>query len=116
MRAMQEQQHQAGEEALARVVWAAHILSYLIASHSQDNLVPSAHINQQDDGGEGDDFDEEQHDHDDHDLDSTAPDTLASSDEAIRIKFLNCVAELFVSYERLEPCHGDRASREGEPG
>jgi hypothetical protein len=37
---------------------------------------------------------QEQHDHDDYDLDSTAPDTLTSSDEAIRIKFLNCVAEL----------------------
>jgi hypothetical protein len=29
MRATQEQQYQVGEKALARVVWAAHILSYL---------------------------------------------------------------------------------------
>jgi len=44
MRATQEQQHQVGEKELARVVWAAHILSYLSASRSQDNLV---HIDQQ---------------------------------------------------------------------
>ena len=31
MRATQEQQHQIGEKALAGVVWAAHILSYLSA-------------------------------------------------------------------------------------
>jgi hypothetical protein len=55
--------------------------------------VPSARIDKQGDG-EGGDFDEEQFDYDDHDLDNTGADTLTSSDEAIRIKFLNCVAEL----------------------
>ena len=77
----------------------------------------SVHIDLQDSGGgEGDDLDDEQHDYNDHDLDSTAPDTFASSDESIRIKFVNCVAEALASYEMLEPCHGDHAPGEGGLG
>lgn len=69
------------EEAFARVVWSAHILSFLSRSRSQRALLSSTPL------GEHDEIE------DDDDLESNVGGRCAPVDEHIRIKFLNSLAE-----------------------
>ena len=85
---------QASDE-LAKVVWASHILSYL-NRHTATVYSPSADAASDTSGASdaGDDEDDGEEEEVDVDVTSNNAEPLTASDDLIREKFLNCVAEL----------------------
>lgn len=83
--------HVHGEECFPRVLWANCILWYLYKLRSQTGIVSSnsdeAQLSFYDDGDE------------DLEIQSTAATVLADSDEEVRMKFLDCLAELLSPVE-----------------
>lgn len=71
-------------ESIARVVWAAHILSYLTGEQSHAETLQS----------ETGDEDEDDSDGSESDAETDKWSDLTSADKHIRSKFLDCVAEL----------------------
>ncbi|KFY19104.1 hypothetical protein V493_08143 [Pseudogymnoascus sp. VKM F-4281 (FW-2241)] len=72
--------HVGYEESMARVVWAANILYYLVGERNQSQLFPE--------------LDEEDFDGDDFDAETENEVVLTGSGDSVRSKFLDCVAEL----------------------
>jgi hypothetical protein len=68
------------EESMARVVWAANILYYLVGERNQSQLFPE--------------LDEDDFDGDDFDAETENEVVLTGSGDSVRSKFLDCVAEL----------------------
>jgi hypothetical protein len=75
-----------GKESFAHVVWAAHILSYLTKRRSQTGLVRTTDL--------GDEADNQEYDGQDVDFKTETATALSSPIDALRQKFLDCLAEL----------------------
>jgi len=80
-------------EAFARVVWSAHILSYLSQQRSQPAVIPSVTIAKADTEAEAEEEEEEE----EEDFPSNVTTALGSVDEDIKAKFLDCIAETLSS-------------------
>lgn len=96
------------EESIARVVWAAHILSYLTNNRSHEEL-HDAENNAEHDSGTDEPSDCEG----DYETEKTV--ILSGPRNSVRQKFLDCIAQV------LSPCKGwdgvtATAIREGEDG
>ena len=97
------------EEYIARVIWAAHIISYLSKSRSHSELHEAESKTEEYDS----DTDEPSDDETDYETEKTV--VLSGSRNSVRRKFLDCIAQL------LSPCKGwdgvtATAIREGEDG
>ena len=69
------------EECIAHVIWAAHILHYLVGERSQTRLLPELD-------------DEEDFDGDELDVETENEVILTNSGDLVRSRFLDCIAEL----------------------
>lgn len=71
------------EQRVARVVWAAHILSYLTEKRSHIELLPPE-VAEEEEGLECDELD----------VETERTGILYGSRESVRSKFLDCIAQL----------------------